>query len=43
MLESDEIWEKVRPFMNAENDRLFINLRDIYREGSLQRFFIRSN
>ena len=33
MLESDEIWEKVRPFMNAENDQLFKNLRDIYREG----------
>ena len=33
MLESDEIWEKVRPYMNAKNDRLFINLRDIYREG----------
>ena len=24
---------KVRPFMNAENDQLFKNLRDIYREG----------
>ena len=33
MLESDEIWEKVRPFMNAKNEQLFINLRDIYREG----------
>ena len=33
MLESDDIWEKVRPFMNAESDQLFINLRDIYREG----------
>ena len=33
MLESDKIWEKVRPFMNAENDQLFLNLRDIYREG----------
>ena len=33
MLESDDIWEKVRPFMNASNDKLFKNLRDIYREG----------
>ena len=32
MLESDEIWDDVRPFMNANNDKLFINLRDIYRE-----------
>ena len=31
--ESDEIWDDVRPFMNANNDKLFINLRDIYREG----------
>ncbi len=33
MLESDEIWTKVRPFMNADDDQLFLNLRDIYREG----------
>ncbi len=33
MLESDEIWTKVRPFMNADDDKLFLNLRDIYREG----------
>lgn len=33
MLESDEIWAKVRPFMNADDDKLFLNLRDIYREG----------
>ena len=33
MLESDEIWERVRPFMNASNDKLFKNLKDIYREG----------
>ena len=33
MLESDEIWEDVRPFMNASDDKLFVNLRDIYREG----------
>jgi len=33
MLESDDIWNKVRPFMNAGDDNLFVNLRDIYREG----------
>ncbi len=33
MLESDEVWKKVRPFMNASDDKLFKNLRDIYREG----------
>ena len=33
MLESDDVWKDVRPFMNAKNDKLFVNLRDIYREG----------
>ncbi|MFL2678877.1 MAG: ABC transporter substrate-binding protein [Alphaproteobacteria bacterium] len=33
MLESNDIWKKIRPFMNAENDQIFVNLRDIYREG----------
>jgi NitT/TauT family transport system substrate-binding protein len=33
MLESDEIWLKIRPFMNVEDDKLFLSLRDIYREG----------
>ena len=33
MLKSDEIWEKVRPFMQASDDTLFINLRNAYREG----------
>ena len=33
MNESDDVWSKVRPNMNADNDDLFINLRDIYREG----------
>ena len=33
MLESDKIWEKIRPNMMAEDDLLFSNLRDIYREG----------
>ena len=33
MLESDDIWQKVRPFMNADDDRLYVNLREAYREG----------
>ena len=33
MLTSDDIWEKVKPYMNADNDKLFLKLRDIYREG----------
>ncbi len=33
MLESDEIWNKVRPNMNADDNNLFISLRDAYREG----------
>ncbi len=33
MLESDDIWNNIRPLMNADDDKLFINLRDIYREG----------
>lgn len=33
MLESDDIWKKVRPYMNADDDRLYLNLRDSYREG----------
>ncbi len=33
MLESDDIWKKVRPFMNAKDDTLFQNLREAYREG----------
>ena len=33
MLESDAIWQKVRPFMNGEDDRLYVNLREAYREG----------
>tara|TARA_B100000989_G_C19500582_1_gene454084 strand:- start:477 stop:1448 length:972 start_codon:yes stop_codon:yes gene_type:complete len=38
MFESDEIWEKIKPQMKAENDTTFINLRDIYREGIPQKF-----
>ncbi len=33
MLESDQIWDKIRPNMMAEDDLLFSNLREIYREG----------
>ena len=33
MLESDQIWDKIRPNMRAEDDLLFSNLREIYREG----------
>ncbi len=33
MLESDKIWEKIRPNMMAKDDLLFSNLREIYREG----------
>ena len=33
MLESDKIWDKIRPNMMAEDDLLFSNLREIYREG----------
>lgn len=33
MLDSDEIWETVRPFMMADDDKLFSNLKAIYREG----------
>ena len=39
MLESDDIWKDVRPFMNAKNDKLFVNLREIYREGIPRRKF----
>ena len=33
MLISDEIWEKVKPSMNIDDEQVFINLREIYREG----------
>ncbi len=42
MNESDEIWSKVRPNMNADNEDLFINLRDIYREGIPKKEFTES-
>ena len=33
MLESDEIWSDIRPYMNVKEDSIFLKLRDIYREG----------
>ena len=33
MLKSDDIWKNVRPYMNAKNDELYVNLREAYREG----------
>ena len=33
MLKSDDVWEKIRPYMNANENSVFTNLRDIYREG----------
>ncbi len=33
MLESDEIWSKIRPHMNVNDDSIFLKLREIYREG----------
>ncbi len=34
MLDSDDIWNKVKPNMNVGDDNeLFVNLRDTYREG----------
>ena len=34
MLDSDDIWNKVKPNMNVGDDnKLFVNLRDTYREG----------
>lgn len=33
MLNSDEIWDKVKPSMNVENEKTFVNLREIYRQG----------
>ena len=42
MLDSDQIWEKIRPNMMAEDDLLFINLREIYREGIPKKKFTKS-
>jgi NitT/TauT family transport system substrate-binding protein len=42
MLDSDKIWEKIRPNMMAEDDLLFINLREIYREGIPKNKFTKS-
>ena len=42
MLESDKIWEKIRPNMMAEDDLLFSNLREIYREGIPKKRFTKT-
>ena len=42
MLESDTIWEKIRPNMMAKDDLLFSNLREIYREGIPKKQFTKS-
>ena len=42
MLDSDKIWEKIRPNMMAEDDLLFNNLREIYREGIPKKKFTES-
>ena len=33
MLNSDEVWNKVKPSMNVKSESTFVNLRDIYRQG----------
>ena len=42
MLESDKIWDKIRPNMMAEDDLLFSNLREIYREGIPKKKFTKT-
>ena len=42
MLESGKVWEKIRPNMMADDDLLFSNLRDIYREGIPKKKFTES-
>ncbi|MAI85394.1 MAG: ABC transporter substrate-binding protein [Rickettsiales bacterium] len=38
MLKKDEVWENIKPIMKSENDKVFNNLRDIYREGIPRNF-----
>ena len=38
MSESNEVWEKIKPSMNAENEETFLNLKEAYREGIPQEF-----
>ena len=38
MLESDEIWNSIKPSMKVKDEKTFILLRDIYREGIPQNF-----
>ncbi len=33
MLKSDDVWTKIRPYMNAKDEKLYLNLREAYREG----------
>ncbi len=33
MMDSDDIWEVIKPTMRAENNETFIKLKEIYREG----------
>lgn len=38
MLESDEVWNSIKPSMKVKDEKTFILLRDIYREGIPQNF-----
>ena len=38
MLNSDEVWSKVRPSMNIKDEETFNNMRQIYREGIPKKF-----
>ena len=38
MSESNEVWEKIKPTMNAENEETFQNLKEVYREGIPKEF-----
>ena len=38
MLDSDDIWEIIKPRMKAENNKTFIKLKEIYREGIPKKF-----
>tara|TARA_B100000513_G_scaffold140456_1_gene64066 strand:+ start:273 stop:1208 length:936 start_codon:yes stop_codon:yes gene_type:complete len=33
MMNSDEVWESIKPSMRVKNEDVFISLREIYREG----------
>lgn len=38
MLKKDDVWENIKPIMKSENDKVFANLRNIYREGIPRNF-----